>query len=661
MIKDFYEIGKIESDGLTKREKIEKLLFEKMIDPEKEKYSKDEKTYREIIMNFDTLKNEIEIKLGEELSNDKKEWFYAFESPGASNRLFYSTNNLYYFNTIMPDILSFCRENKNDIGFENYNLFSDEISKLNQKFYVDNKKENRILNVEKFNSSQKTDILELLSKLDSNNKYDKNLRIAIEKYVEKAIIPNMKINDISIFTLTINEKRITELPYFEDYKNLVFYNKFYKDMISEKFTEKVCGCCGKVKDVTAKVNFPIHFKVYMITGNNFFYGKSNNKSNRYKTFSLCEDCNININLGMQSVINNFNYDFLGDYNMKYLIIPKNIYNNKDFEKVIDKISRLFSKSSVSIERQREFLNDLKFYSARNNIVFDMYFYELNSKKTGVRVEENIADVSYKFLVKIYEEMNQLNEIHTRLKRKFESNVDFNFAYNQIFKRKESTKYVLIKKEILEFFSSILKGRAVSYRYLLRLYLINYKGKYHDKRFKNNIMYSPFDMQLFITWLKNTSGLRGGFMNNNDSVGFYEIQFPKINEYFNVHKETFKNKHRQGLFFLGILINEILKEQKDNSSTFMDKIKFEGLKGRDVRKLLNEVTKYLDMYRPYVNGDRVSLFKLNRKIYGYATDLLLDIEDSKLSKDENLFYILSGISFAKNVNYKEKKESKKNVE
>lgn len=663
MIRDFYEIGKIESNGLNKKEKIEKVLFEKMINPEKDKYSKDEKTYREIIMNFDTVNDTIEIKLGEELTDDKKEWFFAFESPGASARLFYATNNLYYFNTIMPDLLTYCGSNKNDIEFDNYDLFYNEISKLNEMFYVENKnlkKGKRILNVEKFVERQKNEITNYLAELNGANNYDKKLRSAIEKYVEKDIIQNMKIFDVSIFTLTINNKRINELEYFEEYKDLVFYNKFYKDMISQNYSQKVCGCCGKVKDVTAKVSFPIHFKVYMITGKNFFYGRSDNKSARYKTFSLCEDCNINIYLGMLSVINNFNYDFLGDFNMKYLMIPKNIYENSDFDKIINRISRMFSKSVTSIEEQREFLKQLKYYANRRNILFDMYFYELNSKKTGVRIEENIADVSYKFLVQICDEMNKLNEIHTTLKSKFDSNVDFNFAYNQIFKRKENTKYVLIKKEILEFFSSVLKGRCVSYRYLLRLYLLNYKGKYHDKRFKNNIVYSPFDMQLFITWLSKICGLRGGFMNKNDGVGFYEIEYPKIKEYFNVHNETFRNKHRQGLFFLGVLINEILKEQNDNSSTFMDKIKFEGLKTRDVRKLVIEVTKYLEMYRPYINGNRVSLFKLNRKIYGYVTDLLVDIDQSTLTKDENLFYILSGVSFAKNVNYKKIEESEKNV-
>jgi|GEM_PF-6103619 len=655
MIKSFYDIGDYITADLTDEEKLHKLMTELMIVPEKSNVKEDVVQY-EVIMNLDTAKNEIQLKLGEELKNKNKEKFYAFKSPASGKRIFFASNNLYYFYTLMPDLLDYIKSNGDGINFENKdkNEFTDYIKKLDDIFYVKNPDKNeRIINIELFKNDQKTKINKIINE-NSKGKYHKVLRSAIETFVENELIGDMKYTDISIFSLTIDGKRMSELEYYDAYRKVIQYNQFTKDIIEEQYEDKTCGCCGEIKNITPKINFPAHIKVYMTTGKNFFYKRSGNKNTRLESFAICENCYLTMYLGMLYCIEKMNHRFLDDYQMRYLIIPKNIQGNKNMEQGINKIPRLFTRKTIDLESQKKLLKDLKKYSQLKNIYMDFYFYELNSKSTGVRVDENISDISFNRIAEISKKMYVLNTSHTELAKTKESSVSFNFAYHNIFKIRATN--ALIKKELLSFLSSIFKERSLSYQYILRLFLRNYKGQIYDKKDKKYAIYSIYEMQLFFTWLNSICGLKGGFMKEENGTGYYEIEYPKINKYFNVHCDTFKNNHRRGLFFMGLLINEVLSQQKGKSTNFMSKIKYEGLKTRDVRKLLLALTKYMNMYRPTINGERVSLTKLNRKVYGYMTDLLLDIDQSTLTKDENLFYILSGVSFAKNVNYKSKEES-----
>lgn len=655
MIKSFFNIGEQITTDLTDGEKLGKLMIDLMIEPEKDNKKSDVVNY-EVILNLDTKNKEIELKLGKELNNEYKEDFYAFQSSPRGKRIFFASNNLYYLNTLIPDLKYYIESNWTDIGLvaEEKNDILQKIDRVDNIFYTMNPdKDERIINIDLFKSKQKKEIKKLMN-ANPKGKYDKILRNSEDIYVENNIIGNNKYNDISIFSLTIDGKRITEIEYFDTYKKIIQYNKFKKDIVDEEYEDKICGCCGQRKTITPKINFPTRTKIYITTGKNFFYNRSDSKSARLESFAICEKCYTSMYLGMLYCIENFNYRFLDDYQMKFLLVPKNISGTQDLKKALDIIPRLFTRKTYDLESQRELIKKILNYSQKKNIIMDFNFYELNAQSTGIRIDESINDVSFERIANISKNLRDLNDIHTSLSRKKESNVSFNFAYYNIFKIRATN--ALIKKELLTFFSSVLKDRSLSYRYLLRLFLRNYKGSIYDKQSKKYSIYTIYEMQLFLTWLNNICGLKGGFMKEENGSGYYEIEYPKINEYFKVHKETFKNNHRQGLFFMGLLINEVLRQQKNKSTNFMSKIKYEGLKTRDVRKLILELTKYLEMYRPTIGGERVSLTKLNSKIYGYMTDLLLDIDQSTLTKDENLFYILSGVSFARNVNYKAKEES-----
>lgn len=645
MLKSLYEIGKLEVENLND-DPVDKVLFSKTINPVMNSHDKN-KNYYEVIMNFNTQNNTIELKLGKELSKENRELFYGFQPSRRGKRIFFSTNNLYYFIQTIPDIIDYYAKEKKYIkNTEEIEQFVEYLNKVKETFYT----EDDILNINRLKNSQKKKIFEKQDFKETK----KNIQKVLEKYVENYILGDIKLKDISICTLTFDEKRIMETKYSKGYQQILKYNQFYRYLEEEKYKNKICSCCGKEKDVTPKIDYPEVLKLYVITGKNFFYGRRDNKTKRYKHFSLCEECYINTYLGSDIIINNWRYNFLGDYDLRYLLIPKNVGTVDDYKERLDEVGSYFEES-YNLNEQMEELEDLKEEAYLNDLLIDFLFYRMNPQGTGIEIEQTFTDVSFNRIKQLIDSLSMINDSHHGIGKRGSYEVDLSFPYHKIFRTKAGRTYTILKKELLGFYKTVLNDGILSYRFILQRFMRMFKWQMKDKSRKENAIWSVYDMQLFLTWVSEVCELRGGFRLESNNKMYFDVGYPKIDDFFRVHKATYSNTDRQALFFLGILIDEILRQQQDKTSNFMSKLKYEGLKKRDITKLISHVTEYLNIYKPTLNGNRVSLFKLNRKIYGLMMDRMQGLEESNLTKDENLFYILSGISFAKNVNYKKKKE------
>ena len=650
MLKSLYEIGKLDLEK-NDYNPIKKYLMSKTIKPVKNNHDKD-KVYYEVIMNLEEKKKRVNIKLGKELSKENREKFYAFKSSPRGKRIFFSTNNIYYFIKIIPDIIDYYKKEKKNLNIEDnkkMNEFIDYLNELKKVFYD----ENSILESKRFEKNQRDYINKELNSMNNKKSYKKNFRKALENLINDKILGDIKLNDVSIVTMKLNNKRIDETRYANEYHNILEYNKFYRYLEKEKYKNKVCGCCGKNKDITAKLDFPKLLKLYITTGKNFFYGRSDNKSHRYKHFSLCEDCLINTYLGGNKIINNWRFNFLGDYDLRYFLIPKNIKGNKNFESKLEFLGQGLEENKGA-ENQIENLAFLKEDALESDLLLDFLFFTPNAQGTGISLEQTFSNISYNRIVNLFSSIYKINEKHFEIGKRSNRKISLNFPYYNIFRNKEGRNYKINKKEVLSFYKSLFNEGTISYRFILQRFLRMFKWKIKDKKTRDNAIWDVYNMQLFLTWISRVCSLKGGFELDSKEV-YFNIEYPKINKYFMIHKKTYNNEDRQGLFFLGLLINEILRQQSDKNSNFLKKIKYEGMKKRDVKKLVSQVTESLNIYRPTINGNRVSLFRLNRKIYGLMMDRLQDLDNSELTRDENLFYILSGISFAKNVNYKKIKE------
>ena len=128
---------------------------------------------------------------------------------------------------------------------------------------------------------------------------------------------------------------------------------------------------------------------------------------------------------------------------------------------------------------------------------------------------------------------------------------------------------------------------------------------------------------------------------------FDLSDAEIKESFEVHQDIYNdNYHLQGLVILGVLVNSIMIEQQEKSSNFFSKISLDGIRPKRVTKLIAEVTKYLEIYK---------IYKPNSILYSYMMDRIQGIEDSLLTKDEVLFYVLTGISLGRYLGYKHASE------
>jgi CRISPR-associated protein Csh1 len=101
-----------------------------------------------------------------------------------------------------------------------------------------------------------------------------------------------------------------------------------------------------------------------------------------------------------------------------------------------------------------------------------------------------------------------------------------------------------------------------------------------------------------------------------------------------------NPQQQALFLLGVLIGSIGTAQRkkgDTKKAILNKINFGGMNQKRVIELANTVFENLRIYR---------VMEENEGIYAIMKQLLdANIDKWSMGPSENVFYILSGYSFA----------------
>jgi CRISPR-associated protein Csh1 len=204
---------------------------------------------------------------------------------------------------------------------------------------------------------------------------------------------------------------------------------------------------------------------------------------------------------------------------------------------------------------------------------------------------------------------------------------------------------LYRKEMLNLFDSIMKGKNIDYNYLVRKFMaILNKRYYFNKKNEKEVIAHPLKMNLMLSWLSQITNLKGGYK-VSEGRSFTEIEHDDIKEFFVVHSDTYEdNSYRQGLFLLGVLMNQVLKEQQqeNKSANILDKLSFDGMPVRRVKKFVKDITEMLNIYDKY---------NFNQLLHAQMIDRLQGIENSSLNKDEVVFYILSGLSFGRYLGHK----------
>jgi len=542
LIKSFQEIGSLQLKGLSDSEKRKKFLKTQTILPNEPSIeNEDADKYREVIINLNLDNDEIEIKSGDELYEKNREQFFGFDLLGRrSKKIYFTCNNLYYHLLTVPQMLDYIDDKFKEDKYKEFSSFLEELKDI---FYNTNDKKS-FLKLEKFKDKIVNKLTEYLGDKETTHK---NMQNVLEEYVSKDILGSTRKNfvkNLNIFSLKINDEYLTETKYSDDYINVVYFERqarFFDD--SEKMVKEyaLCGICNEKKQITGKIDIPTKFYV---TSSPYFF-ENLNDNNAYKSFGICQKCYQEVMVGISKV----KQDYYGRLfnKLRYYIIPKNIDDNKNYDKTMKLIKDIFADRPRGDKDHFEKLKNIK----KHNFKMDFLFWRPD--QASFIVLDSIDDVSYNDIITIFKTLRKINQytyspesdVHNYM-------LYFNDLYWLLFPNYRSHNNPdpkLYRKEILNLFDSLMKGKDIDYNYLIRKFMnILNKRYYFSKKNEKEVITHPLKMNLMLSWLNQITNLKGGYTVREGS-SLTEIEQDDIRDFFEVHADTYENNFsRQGLFY-----------------------------------------------------------------------------------------------------------------
>lgn len=707
MIRAFNELGKTYLKKVSDSDRKLEFLNGLTIEPKQEvlnKKWKKEKCY-EIIFDFNLELDIFNIKLGKEIDLEKRKEYFGFKLPAANNsKLFLTSNNWNYHLLTISHSLKYLVDKKLDSTLSSYYELLSLLNKkfCNQRTLKDSKgkeKREKYFSLEKLSikESQKIkkilidEILNRVSKdikgdkknqesliknmeykissldmgyqeclekifdflktlketevMEKINSDDKFFMKVIEKYIYSEVLKkdSMVLKNQNIYTITINGRRILDTEYRDEYIEFMYFALKERFFEKKELVDSTCGCCGKSGDkkeikVTRKVDIPTKF--YNTNQPSFF--ENLNEKSYHKALGLCEECFENIRVGIGRIHEEFKGSLFGT---EYYLIPN---SNFDDLKILKKIKRkLSNKSEIKTANDEvKKIKEVKRISDKNlDFGFNMLFWE-KSQAEFIVIEE-LQNLSSLKIEKTFGELEKINnkDFYNEL-----DNVGINILYYLLYPNKESHPKLkdmakLSRKEALTLFSQTILNRRIDYRQLMNNFIDIYMKKYFkkdNKLKKDNYPLDALKMNIIISWINSVSNLEGG-INLSEGQSYMEISNKDIKEFLNVHKDIYSNNYyRQGLVMLGYLINKVKYQQKGKNSSILDRLNYDGINPKRIKNLVADVVEMLKIYKE---------FDYNGKIFSEMMDRLQGIEDSKMNKDEVVFYILTGIGLGRYIGIK----------
>ncbi|OFI05281.1 CRISPR-associated protein [Clostridium acetireducens DSM 10703] len=594
--------------------------------------------------NFSTTNLSLSIDVNEEMDEKTaSKYLYVGSAAGAASDQWYvsATNNLYHITETMPNLL------KLDLGEE----LNNKIKFIVENYFVDLSKEfksnkNRyILNFEilGIKENPKNIFEEIFN--EENDKGTKNVYKAIKDTLKKKFLSlfetyikdekNLSFNDIGLYTIFIDGKPICD---YEQYKEVVLRDK---QSVKSLKGNGICSLCSIEKDLTSDIKTDIKF----YTTNQLIFASGLEKSNYKHNMLLCQDCLNKLLIGEKYIKNNLNTYLTGFtvYLIPHFIFGENL-NKEEMDLVCEKIKKSFNtvKNYKDIEELRyEIENSLDFKNAYENSYFLINFIFYKNVQKATKIQKFIKDVNPSIFESIGQALLKSNKSYVNI---FEGD----------YKRRITlgTAYYLTAIRLKS-------GEAMEYRNLLTLYeRILTKGSIKRESIISNIL-KVCKIQFFeeASFNVSTGNMKDSIIYGNMYIRFLEelgclrrevsmlnveklLLEDKMKDYI---KEMNYGEQETSLFLLGYLVGEVGNSQRKGSlegkKPILNKLNFGGMDKSKIIRLTGEVFNKLRQEK---------ILKFNEKNFGQCKELLdKNINNWTLSKQENLFYILSGYGYATN--------------
>jgi len=683
MIRNFQNIGKdvLKRNGYystnldSERRRI--FLLQQALIPR----SREKGIDRAIALNFDLDKREFSFELDKELSEQNRDYFFAFKV-GETNdsKKFLATNDFKSsIRKTIEDSLKYLEKKRKKKGSgawlnENISTQYDEFLKqLRDKFYREEilprkkKEEKRFILDEGYLAADQGELFSRIKQEMEEKRKDKGKPLPLEDifrvFMKKKFQEGENTELPSIFLVKFNGRHIMEMEeYRESYLNLVYYDLFERFFNEHVIDSKICHICREVKGITGKISLPMKF--YGTTNELFFENLKND--NAYRSFALCRECLIEVLTGMRYVENHLrdrifdmdcylipNLDDVPDgFEEKLKGAARIIQNRKTrYQEHIEHLQEIMRKSS---RPGRGFSFNIMFYTKTDND-FDIlkYISNLELKPLLHKMQKFDAFTDQYNLDRVgktdkHDNILRLWDIRHHLFPSGFSHEKLDYKGIKLDVNSRDKNSVLFRKDLLNFLEDFLQENKIGYHDLIYKFTDIFRRRFNRDRVD---ILSPFKMVLFMTILNQIDILKEEKpMNKGHSIS--EVAKEEYRDFFIAHQKVYEeNSFRQGLFLLGTVISKIVYAQKEKKATFMKKINLSGIPAHRLKNVIGEVKEYASIYSIYEDPG----------IWGNIMDRLQGIEDSGMKGDEIVFYILTGVSYADYLGMKYGLEKKLNQE
>lgn len=596
--------------------------------------SKEDEPEHAICLNFDTEQKIFRFEQDKEIDPGNRDYFFAFSAPRRVAKKFLSTKDVScFYGEIFTASLKYLKENRE--GGKSKKWLADNISadydrllmNLQEMFYVETDK-GHILNKALLKADQQQIFDELGQKHPkekTEDVYDRFLNLHFFNWESK---DKKKFPPISL--IKIDGRHILEHEeHRASYINLVYYDVFERFFTEGGKKDNLCHICRSKAEIIGEV--PLSMKFYGSTNPLYFENLTN--KNAYKSFSICRDCLTEVMTGMKYVETQLRDSILG---LPSYLIPSFEQEQQDFER---KYKRIFSllKTNEGYKEDIDEIESLVKQSEKKDFSFSLLFFDSPPASSKFDIVKLISDIEYRQLVKKLEYFDDYSRMYdlSLLKQRVSLN-DLRYALfpSKASHGKHDAK--LYRKDILDLLEAFLHEYGVNYTDIVKRFTDIYRRRSHRKD-GNVDELAPFKTVLMLSVFNKIKTLKGAEMKGGNAAT--EVQKEEYRKFFEAHGEIYgENYYRQGLFLLGTVINEIVRAQKEKTSTFLRKLNLSGIPPRNVFKLVLEVQDFAQIYKD-------KIFEVSG-VWGNIMDRLQGIENSGMKSEEVVFYILTGISYAK---------------
>ncbi len=586
---------------------------------------------------FDLTKEKLRLDVNEEMDhNTARTYNYIGSASGPNSPQWYVSSTMLNYH-VSETIYNL---SKLDLG----NELNNKIKEILEKYYylMDESlpdKYKYVLDIERLGISNKTmkDIY-LEAKKDKTKPGDigKSIISIINKEIENFLKENfdMKLNDFGLFTLYIEGEPLSQN---KNYIEEAIKSKEPKIKKSET-NRGSCSICLSNNEVSMDMT---KTKVKFYTTNQIIFANNLDRNNYFRNMQMCKSC-MSKYLAGENYMQNRLRTRLSSFDV--FIIPQFVQgkplNENELNIVTEKIINSFNtvKSLSGIKEMRDHIfNILDLKDIDEYFLLNFIFYKSNQASTKVRVL--IKDVNPSIFERIAESsLKSYNDIVGVMGPGLKGEINLQTVYfmNPIrLKDGDPTQY----RDVLQTYDSILTGRKLNIKNVIGniiecIKIIKFeKGSYNINP-NENIDFYVIRANMYLKFLFYLGCIKGG-----DGMVVNELNIKDDLKNF-IQKMNY-SEQQMAMFLLGYLVGEIgniqYKKNDGGNKPILNKLNFNGIDKIKIIRLTKDVFNKL-------NQEKIRQY---HELTFFEMKKLIDknIDSWTLNKDENLFYILSGYSYA----------------